>query len=348
MNFEAQLDLNGKISHGKLSFVNRTLVFLSKDGLAQQTFDEYSTLANYVAKKKIVITSTLDSKIKITVFDPRFAAHLRKEMDIDVTSSIGHYLRKNESITYVMVFLGIMFFGILISFVTKLSSGYIIQFISFDLENSIGKKAFSSSFSTKVVNLNPEAEALWQKMISKIMSSKHEIPHKVVYYIVKDETPNAFALPGGIIIINTGLIAKAESAEEVLGVLAHELGHVKNRDSINSMVHLYGSKLVLGILFGGSNLSGYTSDLANLKNSRDQETRADKYALKILDSANISSLGFATFFEKLNAGDFGVNLSWLSTHPLSKNRAAMAKAAAKSSHAKFDFPWIEFQKLVQN
>ena len=101
--------------------------------------------------------------------------------------------------------------------------------------------------------------------------------YKYRWYVSNDKEVNAFALPGGIIVINAGLIAKAGSADELAGVLAHEVQHVEHRHTLQQMIHAAGWAAVLAVVLG--DVSAITAivvhQLGNLRNSRKLEAQAD-------------------------------------------------------------------------
>lgn len=135
---------------------------------------------------------------------------------------------------------------------------------------------------------------------------------------------NAFAMPGGRIIVTGELIKKAEAPEEVAGVLAHELGHVVHRHSEAQIVRATGLRLLIAIATGGS--SDTISSLAGLatilRYTRQAEAEADAFALKALENAAIDPLGLKHFLElvlkdegKAWTGAFGKIEGVLATHP---------------------------------
>lgn len=146
---------------------------------------------------------------------------------------------------------------------------------------------------------------------------------------------NAVTLPGGRIVLFDGLVKAAASPDEVAGVIAHELGHVRHRDVLESLLRQIG----LSVLFGGldGHVGGYTNALLSSAYSRDAEARADGYAIDALAQARISPLPTARFFKRLSAGEdaqgIGRLAGYLSTHPMSQDRAARFIAAAKTHHA---------------
>ena len=68
--------------------------------------------------------------------------------------------------------------------------------------------------------------------------------------------PNAFALPGGKLYLFSGLLAKAENPDEIAGILAHEIGHLKHRDSTRNLIYNGGTSFLIGLLFGDITGSG--------------------------------------------------------------------------------------------
>lgn len=143
------------------------------------------------------------------------------------------------------------------------------------------------------------------------------------------EMVNAFAAPGGQIVIFRGLIDAAESADEVAGVLAHEIGHVAARDPTRIALRSAGSAgilaLILGDVTGGTTVALAGEYLLTSAYTRDAEAAADDFALDLLENARISAAGMADFFTRI-AGDTDQMPEIMSSHPLSEMRAVRALA----------------------
>ena len=150
-------------------------------------------------------------------------------------------------------------------------------------------------------------------------------PYRFVVRVVNLEMVNAFALPGGQIVIAEGLLRVAESPDEVTGVLAHEMGHVLHRHSTAAMIEALGLAFLFGALLGdfGTGVIGVAGEtLVGLSFRREAEAEADERALTLLDNAGMSSRGLADFFERMErkAGDRPAVLRLLSTHPPNEMR----------------------------
>lgn len=149
------------------------------------------------------------------------------------------------------------------------------------------------------------------------------------FHISPSTDVNAYALPGGIIVMNVGLLQKAESAEEIAGVLAHEMAHVERRHTFKSLANRIGyfAGLIMLSTIVGSDAAvviAKGTDLVSLKHSRDDEREADAQGLIFLRNAKVDASGMISFFKKLNeqeASTMGAtSLRFLSTHPLSSER----------------------------
>jgi len=158
--------------------------------------------------------------------------------------------------------------------------------------------------------------------------------------VIDHPMANAFAAPGGRIVILRGLLAKAQAPEEVAGVLAHELGHVVEHHPTANAIRVLGVKALLDLIMGDSatvlETVGETGGLLLLfaQNRRD-EAAADEVALELLGEAGIDSAGLADFFARQDkprgAGEDSV-FSYFSTHPLTDARQRRARESAGQGH----------------
>ncbi len=152
------------------------------------------------------------------------------------------------------------------------------------------------------------------------------------FTLVNDSGINAFALPGGFIYINRGIIEAADREAEVAGVLAHEIGHVALRHGTSqaSKASIAQAPLtILGGIFGGGNGVGsiltqlgigFGANSVFLKFSRDAEREADLIGAQILYDAGYDPTGMTEFFEKLAADGGSRGTEFFSSHPNPDNR----------------------------
>lgn len=147
-------------------------------------------------------------------------------------------------------------------------------------------------------------------------------PMPITVRVVRSPQVNAFALPGGQLVVLSGLIGSAKSADQVAGVLAHEIGHVVHRHPMEGLIRQLGAKLLFTLI--GGNSGALVGDLVNLSYSRKDEGQADATAVRLLNAAGISADGLASFFQGIAARTpesvekFTV---FLSNHPTTKARA---------------------------
>jgi beta-barrel assembly-enhancing protease len=152
------------------------------------------------------------------------------------------------------------------------------------------------------------------------------------FYVVNTDAVNAFAVPGGYIYINRGLIEKAANLSELAGVMAHEIGHVEGRHSVEQLERAQAANtgLNLAYILLGRAPSGVEETAINVggslyfaKHSRSAEDEADGTAVNLLVGAGIHPRGLVTFFEKLMAdrsSEPSQLETWFSTHPTTTDR----------------------------
>ena len=150
--------------------------------------------------------------------------------------------------------------------------------------------------------------------------------------VLKDRSVNAFAAPGGHVVVLSGLIDEAKSGDEVAGVLAHEIAHVIHRHPMESLVRAMGLAALAEAL-SGDGLGGTAAMLlAVTAYSREAEAEADATAVALLEAAGYDPLGLTDFFGRM-AGEekrsgAGLIPSYLSTHPPSEARVRMIENLA--------------------
>ncbi|WP_449416287.1 M48 family metallopeptidase [Phormidium nigroviride] len=148
--------------------------------------------------------------------------------------------------------------------------------------------------------------------------------YRVLY--VSQQTVNALAIPGDIVIIYSGLVAEAKSENELMMVLGHELGHFAHRDHLRSLGRSLLVQVILAYFFGDLNsLQSAISTVSTAQFSQNQERQADEFGLSLLQ-ATYNHVGGATdFFERMSEKQGGDIIPFLATHPNPRDRVAELK-----------------------
>ena len=156
------------------------------------------------------------------------------------------------------------------------------------------------------------------------------------FALVDSRVANAFAVPGGFIFINRGIVERSANASELAGVLAHEIGHIVERHSVEALQRERSANTLLGLVY--LLLQRQPSEAEQLavqvaggawmaKHSREDEREADRLALRVLTRSGLDPRGLPGFFETLLAEERAQSplvLQWFSTHPLTSERVAAA------------------------
>ena len=175
---------------------------------------------------------------------------------------------------------------------------------------------YVSSLGNQIASKTSRADLQWQ------------------FYDVNTAVVNAFALPGGIVYVNRGVLERADKMDELAGVLGHEIEHVVRRHSVKQMEQMQGANVGVALACTLTNICsnqaaatainvGGTAIFA--KFSRTDEVQADEGGFHNLINAGISPEGMLSFFQKLLAeeqqsGSSGAASSWFSDHPGTQDR----------------------------
>lgn len=173
------------------------------------------------------------------------------------------------------------------------------------------------------------------------------------YFLAQSGEINAFAAPGGIVVVNTGLIGVADGPEELAGVLAHEVAHAELRHGTAALLKSAGIGVLWSWLLGGldpdyARLAGHFSEL---KFSRDAERQADAEGLRRLRAARLDESGMITMFEKLakQSASGVVPPVWFSTHPDVEERLAWLRKHARigAGARSLSIDWPKVKEAIQ-
>lgn len=177
--------------------------------------------------------------------------------------------------------------------------------------------------------------------LKKLVASLDANPDDLQVEVAKIDMINAVALPGGNVILFDGLVKQARSPDEVAGVFAHEIGHVREKHVMQALLRQMGLAVVLGGIDGNS--GALVNNMLSMSYSRESEAEADAHSMKALGAANISPIGTASFFDRLSKMDGSANSStsdngiagYMSSHPLSRSRKdAFEKSIVKGKNYK--------------
>lgn len=150
------------------------------------------------------------------------------------------------------------------------------------------------------------AVAQLKPLTAPLMNALPDKKYTLHFYVVNDPAINAFALPGGYVVINSGLILNAKSANELQGVLGHEISHVTEQHGLRAVIRSTGIYVIAQTLIGdASGLVAVAANagplLLNQKYSRDFERDADAKGYDLLKRANIDPRGMVAFFRTVLA-----------------------------------------------
>lgn len=207
-------------------------------------------------------------------------------------------------------------------------------------EKKLGKKVVleirKEADFVRDLNVQAFVERIGYSLVDQLGST----PFEFKFYVINELDPNAFAIPGGYIFINTGLITLAENEQEIAGVLAHEISHVTQRhiakmiekSKVLSIATL--AAMVAGMLAGRGGagsaasvaMAQGTAGALQLKFSREIEQDADQHGLNLLIKAGYDPNGMITFFSRLQKVSLAIAPkvpAYLLSHPAIENRISL-------------------------
>ena len=265
-----------------------------------------------------------------------FTDQLLKQIRKDQRSFLHKYMGRQTArllkfVSVILIFLSLLFF-----IVVPVIAGYLAQKVSPAYEIQVGNEIYDQLTAGMTVN-EPATETVMR--FYRQLNIQSIYPVQVT--VVKGELLNAFALPGGHIIVYEEMLKEIDDPETLAALLAHEFMHIEQRHTTRSIFRQFSSSIVLYFIVGdmgsiGGVLLNRAEQLKNLSYSRSYEKEADLLGLQLIEDRGISSNGFIDLFQLLK-NSVSVSVSeWASSHPDIDRRIKYIRENAGSQIGKME------------
>jgi Zn-dependent protease with chaperone function len=250
-----------------------------------------------------------------------------KNDDFDKLNVLLHTNKRSSFVSLLITILGI---AIVMYF-------YVIPAVTASFISNLNHKSVEGfgNFVFKVLSTDLEIDDEKTKKIQNFVDAiQIESSFPIQVYVAKNEDINAFALSGGKIVIYSSLLEKIENESQLLALIGHEVAHIENRHVLKNVTRNLSGALFISVLFG--DISGINTILAEnahlfsqLSFTRSLEKEADMYGLKIMKDNKVDLYGMSELFAILKKENKFDMPTYLSKHPMLKDRIKYAKKIAK-------------------
>jgi predicted Zn-dependent protease len=217
--------------------------------------------------------------------------------------------------------LAIALLALIVSF--PFLSGFVAPLVPDRVQDPVGQQMVAATAEQGAFCRDPEGIAALQKLVDRLaIAADDDRTYRV--YVSNADVLNAFAAPGGHVVIFRAIIDHADTPEEVAGVVAHEMGHVVEDHPAKGLVEAVGYG-IFGLLIPGGSADTAVIARSLLTNhySRSDELDADRVGVEMLNESGVDSRGLIAFFEHMKAegNEIPGALEFLSTHPSGDTRS---------------------------
>jgi predicted Zn-dependent protease len=247
---------------------------------------------------------------------------------------LGGLMRIHKKVSLLLIFILSVFLFQSVSFANSVVESWALR-----LERDIGRSNYQSVTSEKtVVRLQKTKEQDLQRVFRRLANNcKRNKELDFTLTVVRDDTPNAFALPAGYVCINTGLLSMVKNDGELAGILGHEMAHIECNHAMKAIYRAIGFSVAFSLVLNHqrdkwntrevAGLAGISLRLSQLGYSRQAELEADRQGVEIMEKAGYNKQDILNFWQRFQSqnGDASKFLPFLSTHPTIDNRIEQIK-----------------------
>lgn len=298
-------DLPGGRSSGTVSVSQQRLIFSIAEQNIELPVAGLELTMGGASNRLIFISHPRYPQWRFYTSERRFLKDphlLSSPAGVKLKAARNHHLRAWSVFGAVAVM--VIAIPLLLIFRMDLVSGLVAKQIPLEWEQSLGESTVAQYKIGKQFMAEEQARVLLQPLVNPLLTARDSLRYQYQFNIVHDASINAFALPGGQIVIHSALILEAETAAELLGVLAHEMMHVEQQHGVRNVLGMAGIYAVVGAVLGDvsgilATLSTAAPILLNQSYSRGFEKQADVLGFALLRKANIDPSGLVSFFVRL-------------------------------------------------
>lgn len=216
--------------------------------------------------------------------------------------------------------------------------------LPWSVQETIGRHVRHDIVDKHRIIYHDRGEAILKKIYQPLVEAA-DLSIPLTFEVIDNPEPNAVALPGGIILIHSGLIEHVKDPRAISGVLAHEIGHVKYNHGMKNIAKSFGVNILSTLLIGSDSPLANGEFLLHMKFSRDSEREADMMAIDLLKQTHTSSQPLAEFFQSIDHDS-----SWLefaSSHPATPDRIKLFQQHdnQESNPVLTPTEWQQLQKI---
>jgi len=257
-----------------------------------------------------------------------------------------------------------------VSAIPALSTGLASK-VPVSWEEKLGDSVLKSFAPVERMAKAPKTQKALESIIDQLLKNEPDISYDIKIHIRSGSLVNAFALPGGHIVVFQGLLEESDSAEEVAGVLAHELQHILHRHTTQAIIQSLSIYLVFSTLTGDvtgamQTVLDMAANLGHLSISRNMETEADREGMKLILNSGIDPEGMILFYRKMEKvmskdiqkasgesfddEETSSILEYFSTHPLGEERVKLLRQMVRENSGKEHhplFPDLDWRKMIE-
>ncbi len=238
------------------------------------------------------------------VLEVRDSAALQKELD-RVGKKLGLVQNAQNSWAWVVACLVALIGALVVGYLylIPLASKHVASWLPESVDHTIGEQAWPMLEAQlfKPSTLPPERQKALTEKYQKITHQLKDAPQYQLLFRASSIGPNAIAIPGGRLIMTDELVALSKNDDALMGVLLHELGHIKYRHSTRNIIQAAAVTAVISVWLGdvSSLVSAVPAAIAGMKYSRDLESEADDFAISSMRKLGIPGQATADLFSEL-------------------------------------------------
>lgn len=362
-------DWEGYYLDGRTAVRQRAAIRLMRSGLEASIengarlwwpYREIRQTQGFYAGEEVRLEKGGDIPEVLLVSNPAFLAELQRvapELAGRFHNPASRRMRAKLTIVAALAVIGITtvlyFWGI------PAMAGLIATRVPVSWEEQLGQSVVDQMAPPSAQCTDPLRMRPIEEIMTILTSTLPDSPYTFRVMVVDNPTVNAFAAPGGFIVVFRGLLERTRTAEELAGVLAHELQHVVKRHATRMVIQHASTGLLFAALTGGGGdpaafgLEG-ARVLGVLRYGRHHEEEADAEGIRMLAAAGIEVSGMITFFETLQQEGMEVPefLKYVSTHPSTADRIRRLKSLAAQVEGQPtkllpDYEWTDIHQFCQ-